>query len=389
MNPRQTAFIPRIGHTAEIKSGVAAYWREHPESAGVMLNNLDATVRAVEPIVGLITAVYTAELIEWCRDSGAYLVNTSNFRYAPEVSSVISDDFEVGRMAGKYLLGRGYRDFIYITHPTANFSAEREAGFKEIVQSAGCNVATIKQPGMGGTRIPASEYLSQLRDIVRSALEADPLTSARAVLCFSASIAEELLAVAYGHFGEAAFSIGWLCVDAPERKLLTVANHRVTAVRPDFYQVGYQGAALLAAMLRGEPPPHGPIRIPPIEVVEGTTSPGPQGRDAVVSTVLKWIEIAIDNGDPLEVCALAARAKMSARTLQRRFTSALGHGVKTEIYDRRMRHACELLRSGSMSITEIALHIGYSNPGEFSRRFRRCFGKSPRDWRAINGKACG
>jgi AraC-like DNA-binding protein len=68
-----------------------------------------------------------------------------------------------------------------------------------------------------------------------------------------------------------------------------------------------------------------------------------------MSTVLKWIETPIDNGDPLEVSALAERAHMSARTLQRRFTSALGHGVKKEIYDRRMRHARELLRSGSIA----------------------------------------
>lgn len=389
MGTQQTAFLPRTGCTMEVRSGVLAYWREHPESAGVMLGNLDASVLAVEPIAGLITAVYTAERIRWCREAGVHLVNTSNFCRAAEVASVISDDLAVGRMAGEYLLGRGYRDFIYLTYAAAVHSAEREAGFREIVQRAGCTVTTIKQPGTGGQQIPSHEYLVQVHDIVRSALEADPLISARAVFCFSASCAEDLLHVACEHFGESAFRIGWISVDAPEGNLARVANHRITAVRPDFYQVGYRGAALLAALIRGETPPPGPIRIPPLAVVEGTTTPGPQGRDAIVATVLKWIETALEQGDPLEVSTLAERAQMSARTLQRRFTSALGHGAKKEIYARRLRHACELLRADAKSITEIALHVGYGNPGEFSRQFRSAFGKSPRDWRALNRQSRG
>ncbi|MCC5838801.1 MAG: helix-turn-helix domain-containing protein [Opitutales bacterium] len=383
----QTAAFPSSAHAMEMRTGVLAYWREHPESAGVVLKNLDASVLAVEPIVGLITPVYEGYLIEHFRKTGIPLVNTSNFRFADAVASVVSDDREVGRMAGNYLLGRGYGDFVYITFPTAVHSVEREAGFREAVQSANGRITTFSWPGTGGTRIPAGEHQRQLQEIARAVLATGPLTSCRAIFCFSTSCAEELLQVARDLFGESAFRVGWMGVDAPEGKLSQVGHHRLTAVRPNFHQVGYEGAALLAALIRGEAPPPGPVRLPPVEVVEGTTTPGPQQSDALVSTVLAWIETAIEDGDPLEVSALAARARMSARTLQRRFTATLGHGVKKEIYSRRMRRACALLRSNEMSITEISVHIGYSNPGEFSRRFKRTFGQTPREWRASSRRA--
>ena len=44
--------------------------------------------------------------------------------------------------------------------------------------------------------------------------------------------------------------------------------------------------------------------------------------------------------------------------------------------------ACELLERTAMSVTEIALAVGYSDPAYFSRVFQRSEGCSPREYRS-------
>jgi len=41
----------------------------------------------------------------------------------------------------------------------------------------------------------------------------------------------------------------------------------------------------------------------------------------------------------------------------------------------------ELLRSTDLSITEIAMEVGFSDSNYFARQFRRALGESPRSFR--------
>ncbi len=46
----------------------------------------------------------------------------------------------------------------------------------------------------------------------------------------------------------------------------------------------------------------------------------------------------------------------------------------------KLNRACDLLRSGQYSVSQIAEELGYSSIYYFSRAFKKQFGKSPRDW---------
>jgi len=78
---------------------------------------------------------------------------------------------------------------------------------------------------------------------------------------------------------------------------------------------------------------------------------------------------------------IAARLGTARRTLQRRLEACdcsfddLKQSVMSKI-------ARDLLRDSTLSLTDIAYELGYSDPAHFSRAFRRETGKSPRDWRA-------
>jgi AraC family transcriptional activator of pobA len=66
-------------------------------------------------------------------------------------------------------------------------------------------------------------------------------------------------------------------------------------------------------------------------------------------------------------------------TLVRRRT---GRTVQEWILHRRMTEARRLLSETDLPIAEIARRIGLSDPGYFSRQFRKTFGVPPRSWRA-------
>lgn len=77
---------------------------------------------------------------------------------------------------------------------------------------------------------------------------------------------------------------------------------------------------------------------------------------------------------------VAAEMYMAPRTLRRRL-SELGTGFHEIVEQIRRGQAVEHLLAGTLSIDEIAEQLGYSDPSNFGRAFRRWTGKSPTAWR--------
>jgi AraC-like DNA-binding protein len=74
---------------------------------------------------------------------------------------------------------------------------------------------------------------------------------------------------------------------------------------------------------------------------------------------------------------------MSGRTLQRRL--AENETTFNELLDQaRFDVAKQLLQNDSISVSDVCYEIGYSNPGNFTRAFRRWAGVSPRQHRQLH-----
>jgi len=50
----------------------------------------------------------------------------------------------------------------------------------------------------------------------------------------------------------------------------------------------------------------------------------------------------------------------------------------------RLKHACRLLDTTSLSIREVGFKVGYEDPYYFSRAFSNLMGLSPRQYRKLN-----
>lgn len=81
--------------------------------------------------------------------------------------------------------------------------------------------------------------------------------------------------------------------------------------------------------------------------------------------------------DPLTLEQLAGLAQVSARQLNRLFSCKLGRSTMSHYRTIRLETADRLLRSSTLSLTEIALAAGFANSSHFSTAYTAHFGASP------------
>jgi AraC family transcriptional regulator of adaptative response / methylphosphotriester-DNA alkyltransferase methyltransferase len=86
--------------------------------------------------------------------------------------------------------------------------------------------------------------------------------------------------------------------------------------------------------------------------------------------------IAFEYGGQLTLDGVAARLYTSPRQLQRAFSEAAQTGFRDYLTQVRMERARELLCESSYCVQEIARMVGYREPAQFAKAFRRAYGTS-------------
>jgi len=89
----------------------------------------------------------------------------------------------------------------------------------------------------------------------------------------------------------------------------------------------------------------------------------------------------------LQLSELADAVDLTPRTLTRRFKSAVGLSPGDYLNYLRMEEARTLLNHSNLSVADIAWSIGINDASQFSQRFKRDVGMTPRQYRqAVRGK---
>jgi len=81
--------------------------------------------------------------------------------------------------------------------------------------------------------------------------------------------------------------------------------------------------------------------------------------------------------------SVAAKFKMSIRSLNRRFKTATGKSPLQYLQELRIEQAKELLKQSNLDISEIAYRVGYSDASYFSGLFRKINAVSPNEYRSL------
>ncbi|MGE4426001.1 MAG: helix-turn-helix transcriptional regulator [Solirubrobacteraceae bacterium] len=83
----------------------------------------------------------------------------------------------------------------------------------------------------------------------------------------------------------------------------------------------------------------------------------------------------------LTVAELAGRVACSCRQLQRAFQEVGDTSFRTALTEIRMDRAAEMLARDPVSVRDTARHVGYRQPAQFAKAFRRHHGLSPSQYR--------
>jgi len=97
--------------------------------------------------------------------------------------------------------------------------------------------------------------------------------------------------------------------------------------------------------------------------------------DPLLRRVLFLMESNLE--EPLSLAALARRARLSPRRLQRLFQRSLSVSPSRHYRTLRLGRAHALLQQTGLPVTEVALSAGFASPAHFSRIYRATFGRPP------------
>ncbi|MBT9385998.1 helix-turn-helix domain-containing protein [Pseudooceanicola sp. CBS1P-1] len=110
-------------------------------------------------------------------------------------------------------------------------------------------------------------------------------------------------------------------------------------------------------------------------------APSPAARDLPQAAALlmrRHIE------QPLTIAQIAARLGLSRRRLERLCRARFGCGPDALYRDTRLREARRLMRHTGLSVAEVATRCGYLDASALTRAFRRHFGDTPTQARALD-----
>ena len=159
-----------------------------------------------------------------------------------------------------------------------------------------------------------------------------------------------------------------------------LSNPPLSSVQPDTLRLGYEGAALLDAMMDGKTPPAETIFIPPKGISRRLSSEATAIDDREVAAAMRLIRDHACEG--VTVQEIVTRLNVSRSTLERRFHAVFGRSPAMEIERVRMSRAKMLLMGTRYKLSKIAATTGYGTASQFATAFKRHTGFTPGEFRS-------
>jgi AraC family transcriptional regulator, regulatory protein of adaptative response / methylphosphotriester-DNA alkyltransferase methyltransferase len=92
--------------------------------------------------------------------------------------------------------------------------------------------------------------------------------------------------------------------------------------------------------------------------------------------------VEAEYGTDLSLDDIARRVASSRRQLQRAYAEIGNTTFREHLTAVRMERAAELLTSRGLTVREVAHRVGYRQPAQFAKAFRRQHGVAPSDYRS-------
>ena len=307
-------------------------------------------------------------------------LHPDQFEPLRKLAFVDVDSAEIGMLAAKHLSEQGnYTAFGAIGfEETFHWSQTRIQNFCGALAEKGleCSEMHVKRANIHqtSTRRAMCEWAAKLH---RPA----------AVMAVTDELARQFIEAISAYGLNSPQDIAVLGVDN-EWILCTHMSPTLSSIQPDFERSGYLAAECLARLLSTDNPRKSreTVRLhmtSPVKSVAKRESTAPSSTSGL--TIRRAEQFIRDHSDggirPDEV---ARYLGISRRLLDLRFRAITGKTVLEAIQEEHLKRVCNLLRTTSLSITEISSRGNFRSENHLKRLFKRHFGMSMRDYRRQN-----
>ncbi len=322
---------------------------------------------------GIIARVDSPQSARALKRTGLPVVDVSAERFASEFPRVSIDNVTVARLAAEHLSGKGFGHFAFCGDARFLWSRQRGTEFKRRLAEAGqrsldfkARAASGRAPGSDAENREIAEWLAKLPKPVG------------VFACYDGR-AQQVLEACQLLGLHVPDEVAVLGVDNDE-VLCELCSPPLSSVQPNARRTGYEAAALLARLMRGEKVEAAMTRfVEPVRVVERQSSDVVSVGDPKVAAALKFIRQHACEG--VDVSDVLRAVPMSRTLLERKFKALLGHSPHRQLVQAKVERAKHLLVESEVSIAVVAELAGFESASYLSVVFRRETGESPYAYR--------
>jgi LacI family transcriptional regulator len=286
-----------------------------------------------------------------------------------------SDHRAEGVLAAEHLLERGFTSFAFFGYPQFAWSRDCRAGFTATLHTAGhsCNRYRRTQRVSLGHQQPSWEL--EVEGVARWIRSLPKPLGLMACNDFRGIQALDACRRAGIAVPEEVAVIG---VD-DEELVCQLAYPPLSSVVPNAPSIGYEAAALLDRLMRGEPEPTASLSIAPVGITTRLSTDVTAIADPDVAAAMRFIREHASEG--IGVADVLSRVPVSRSVLQRRFRGLLGRSIHGVIARVRLERVKQLLVETDLPLSVIAKRTGFSHVEYLSAAFRQAFGLPPGSYR--------
>lgn len=360
----------------DILQGIRAYADLHPKWAFMPLREESGKLKwyGSEPPRGIVASIDTAPLAKAVRNWHRPLVNVASVLQDLPWPRVAPDCEQIARMAADHLQARGLRNFGFVGHPDHLYSLEREAAFRATLKAAGAEVSCFH-----ARRDHPYDPHAEIRSLDRR-IEAwlSDLPKPAGIMVPTDFWGLELT--------EACRQLAVLIPD--EVAIIGVSNDDLytefsrpplTSVALPTKKIGYEAAALLDRLIKGQRAPARPVLIAPTHVHVRRSTDVLAIDDPIVIAAARLIRERAHL--PLSIDEVLREVHLSRRPLERRFRKCLGRGVVEEIRRAHLERSQRLLAETELTMEAVARKSGFDSARHMAAVYRREVGIAPREYR--------
>lgn len=300
-----------------------------------------------------------------------------NYKEKNDCFSYITGDYTgTGRLAARFFIQRGYKNFAFCGHKGFRWSIERAEGYQREIEKSGGNYYYFESEGIN--EIQWSKSHVELKKWLH--LLPKPI----ALFACDDNFAIQISEICKMNKISIPQEISLLGVDNDEL-ICNLSEPTISSIVLNIEKGGYEIGRRIDQVILNNKNESFNISIDPLYLELRNSTEKYSITNKYIREVINYIENNFRND--CNTKSLTDLVPLSRRSLETKFKEEIGTSVYQFILDRRIEYFANLLISTDKDVCEIAIEAGFNTCKNASRFFKKAKGCTPLEFRKKQNKS--